>query len=72
MESEEMRQDAARWKAKAEQAARLGGSSYKNLQSMVEVIRSFASDSKKAEAWKILFRNKYIEAKQVINFCSWM
>ncbi|XP_052165073.1 7-deoxyloganetin glucosyltransferase-like [Oryza glaberrima] len=50
MESEEMRQDAARWKAKAEQAARLGGSSYKNLQSMVEVIRSFASDSKKAEA----------------------
>lgn len=50
MESEEMRQDAARWKAKAEQAAGLGGSSYKNLQSMVEVIRSFASDSKKAEA----------------------
>lgn len=50
MESEEMPRDAARWKAKAEQAARLGGSSYKNLQSMVEVIRSFASDSKKAEA----------------------
>ncbi|BAF22998.2 7-deoxyloganetin glucosyltransferase isoform X2 [Oryza sativa Japonica Group] len=43
MESEEMRRAAARWKAQAEAAARRGGSSYENLQSMVEVINSFSS-----------------------------
>ncbi|KAF0897652.1 hypothetical protein E2562_000370 [Oryza meyeriana var. granulata] len=32
MESEEMRRSAVRWKAKAEEAARPGGSSYENLQ----------------------------------------
>ncbi|KAF0897651.1 hypothetical protein E2562_000369 [Oryza meyeriana var. granulata] len=44
MESEEMRRSSARWKAKAEEAARPGGSSYENLQSMVEAINSFGSD----------------------------
>ncbi|XP_052165072.1 7-deoxyloganetin glucosyltransferase-like [Oryza glaberrima] len=41
--AEEMRRAAARWKAQAEAAARRGGSSYENLQSMVEVINSFSS-----------------------------
>ncbi|KAL6839864.1 hypothetical protein ACP4OV_029674 [Aristida adscensionis] len=40
MQSEEMRRSAARWKAAAEDAARPGGSSYENLQSMVKALNS--------------------------------
>ncbi|KAL5229764.1 hypothetical protein ABZP36_028540 [Zizania latifolia] len=45
MESEETRGNAARWKAKAEVAARPGGSSYENMQSMVEAINSLSLSS---------------------------
>lgn len=44
MEAEEMRRSAARWKAKAEEAARPAGSSYENLQSMVEAFNSLNSE----------------------------
>ncbi|KAG8044280.1 hypothetical protein GUJ93_ZPchr0130g6521 [Zizania palustris] len=45
MESEDTRGNAARWKAKAEVAARPGGSSYKNMQSMVDAINSLSPSS---------------------------
>uniref|UniRef100_J3MQP9 Uncharacterized protein n=1 Tax=Oryza brachyantha TaxID=4533 RepID=J3MQP9_ORYBR len=45
MESEGMRRAAARWKAKAEEAARHGGSSHDNLQRMVKAIKSFVSEA---------------------------
>ncbi|CAM0909507.1 unnamed protein product [Alopecurus aequalis] len=43
MESKEMRMSAAGWKAKAEDAATPGGSSYENLQSMVTALASVSS-----------------------------
>ncbi|WVZ76893.1 hypothetical protein U9M48_024814 [Paspalum notatum var. saurae] len=48
MASEEMRRDAAKWKAEAEAAAGPGGSSYQNLLAMVRALGSSSNSSQEA------------------------
>ncbi|KAJ1278984.1 hypothetical protein BS78_04G120200 [Paspalum vaginatum] len=48
MASEEMRRDAAKWKAEAEAAAGPGGSSYQNLRAMVRALGSSSNSSQEA------------------------